>query len=270
MRRHGLVVPGLLGAVICVGVLIAPLAAQAVVAQWFGSGGPDIDYDNPAYDGRFHFARIKFNPSQWGPGRYAWGLDLKWNHDYPRGDRRLAEILDLVTGIDTNQDGSNIVGLDEPELFRYPWAYLCEVGFLTLTDAEATNLRDYLLKGGFIVVDDFVGYHWYNFEVEMFKVFPDARFIELDSSHPIFNAFFPIRDLSFGGGQYYGFRGGRSPRYFGLFEDNDPGKRLMMIVNFDNDIGEYWEFADSPYIEIDLTNEAFKLGVNYVIYSMLH
>ncbi|HJO05219.1 MAG TPA: DUF4159 domain-containing protein [Acidobacteriota bacterium] len=258
-------------AVVC---MLTTGAMAASIGQWGRRGNtgpaPEVEYDNAEYDGRFSFARVKFNPSQWRPGRYQWGLDLKWNHDYPRGDRRLAEILDLVTGVSVNQDNGNIVGLDEPELFRYPWAYICEVGFLTLTDGEAENLRNYMLKGGFVVVDDFVGYHWYNFEDEMRKVIPGGRFVELDASHPVFHAFFDIDDLFFGGGQYYGYQGGGMPRYFGLFEDNDPDKRLMMIVNYDNDIGEYWEFAGSPYLEIDLTNDAFKLGVNYVMYSMLH
>ncbi len=237
---------------------------------WANSGpAPDVDYENVAYDGRFTFARVRFNPTTWSGGRYAWGLDLKWNHDYPRADRRLAEILGAVTGVETQQEGSNIVTLDDPELFRYPWAYMCEVGFLELSDTEATNLREYMLKGGFVVVDDFTGWHWYNFEAEMAKVMPENRFIEIFADHPIFHAFFEIDDLTFGGGQYR-FQGGGPPRYFALFEDNDPTKRLMMIANFDNDIGEFWEFADNPYVLIDLSNDAFKLGVNYVMYSMFH
>jgi len=257
--------------IVALGVMLAGVLALAEAAgtalqrgrsRRFANSGPapDVDYENTPYDGRFTFARVRFNPTSWSGGRYAWGLDLKWNHDYPRADRRLAEILGAVTGVETQQDGSNIVALDDPELFRYPWAYMCEVGFLQLSEAEATNLRDYMLKGGFVVVDDFTGWHWFNFEAEMAKVMPEARFIEIFENHPVFHAFFEIDDLSFGGGQYYGYQGGGMPRYYGLFEDNDPTKRLMMIANFDNDIGEYWEFADSPYV----------LGINYVMYSMLH
>jgi hypothetical protein len=246
--------------------LAAPVAGQA-----FDFEAPEVEYQNLPYNGAFTFARVQFQPSRWGPGRYAWGLDLKWNHDYPRADERLPEILSEVTGIDANLGGSNIVQVGDPELFDYPWAYMCEVGFLTLTESEVENLRNYLLKGGFMVIDDFVGpYHWYNFEDQMNRVLPGMRFIPIDDRHPIFHAFFDLDDLSFGGGQYRGFNGGGSPRYYGLFEDNDPSKRMMMIVNFDNDIGEYWEFSDSPYLTIDLTNDAFKLGVNYVIYSTLH
>lgn len=236
---------------------------------WMNTGpAPDVDYENVAYDGRFTFARVSFAPTEWGSsGRYAWGLDLKWNHDYPRADRRLPEILGAVTGVEVQVEGSNIYGLEDPGLFRYPWVYLCEVGYMQLSDSEAENLRDYMLKGGFVVVDDFTGYHWYNFEAEMAKVLPEHRFIEIFSDHPVFNAFFELDDLTFG--SPYGLQGGGAPRYFGLFEDNDPTKRLMMIANYDNDIGEFWEFAGSRYVLIDLENDAFKLGVNYVMYSML-
>ena len=279
-RRRGrmLVVGAVFGAAVLVGAMaLAEASSAAPSAQrgrWRGRGNtgpaPDVEYENQPYDGQFTFARVRFNPTSWSGGRYAWGLDLKWNHDYPRADRRLAEILGAVTGVEAQQNGSNIVTLDDPELFRYPWAYLCEVGFMDLSEDEATNLRDYMLKGGFVVVDDFVGYHWYTFEEQMAKAMPEYRFLEIFEDHPVFHAFFEIEDLTFGGGQYRGYQGGGMPRYFGLFEDNDPTKRLMMIANFDNDIGEYWEFASSQYILIDLSNDAFKLGVNYVMYSMLH
>lgn len=253
-------------------MVLATLAAGALAASAAAQWGrqPEVSYTNIPYNGRFTFARIRFEPSQWGVSRrQPWGLDLKWNHDYPRADQRLEEILELVTGAIPNTQGSVIVGLDDPELFRYPWAYLCEVGFLQLSDLEAENLRNYLLKGGFVVVDDFDGYHWFNFLDQMEKVMPEGRFIEIHESHPVFHAFFEIEDLQFGvtSGAFFGYGW---PRYFGLFEDNDPDKRLMMIANYNNDIGEYWEWADSEFIPIDLTNDAYKLGINYIIYSMIH
>lgn len=230
---------------------------------------PEVEYENQAYSPAFTFARIRFEPSRWGFGGHAWGLDLKWNHDYPRADRRLSEILELVSGVEANTAGSTILRLTDPELFRFPWAYLCEVGFLTLTEEEVEALRDYVLKGGFVVVDDFDGYAWYNFEEQMQRVFPDGEWIEIDQAHPVFHTFFDIDDIRFqsdvGFGLGYGW-----PRYMALFEDNDPEKRLLMIAHYNNDIGEYWELSGSRYVPIDLSNDAYKLGVNYVIYSMLH
>ena len=89
-------------------------------------------YKNTPYNGRFTFVRIRFQPSDWGPGRYMWGLDLKWNHDYPRAEAHFMKILQELTTLDPNLDGGNILALDDPELFKYPVAYLCEPGFWTL------------------------------------------------------------------------------------------------------------------------------------------
>lgn len=228
----------------------------------------DVPYENHPYNGLFTFVRIRFNPTRWGRGNYQWGLDLKWNHDYPQGERNLMTILQHHTAIEPNMGKGNIYGLDEPELFRYPWAYLCEVGFWNPTDEEAANLRTYLMKGGFLVVDDFIDDgQWYNFQSQMFRVFPDHELVELDVSHSIFDSFFYIETLDF---VHPTFPGRYTPAYYGLFEDNDPNKRLMVIANYNNDIGDYWEWSGAGWVPIDLTNEAFKLGVNYVIYGMTH
>jgi tetratricopeptide (TPR) repeat protein len=98
---------------------------------------PGVTYENLPYDGRFTFNRLRFTPAYWGPGNYAWGLDLKWNHDYPRADVHLERILQATTSIDVAVDGSNILALDDPELFRHPVAYLCEPGFWALTDCRS-------------------------------------------------------------------------------------------------------------------------------------
>lgn len=226
----------------------------------------DLPYSNYPYNGRFTFVRLRFDPSWWGPGNYSWGLDLKWNHDYPRAERNFTKILKEISYIDPNLDKGNILAMDDPELFKYPWAYLCEVGFWTITDKEAQGLRTYLLKGGFLVVDDFVLEHWYNFVTQMHKVLPEGRLVELDVSHPIFDSFFHIETLDF---EHPNFAWAK-PVYYGIFEDNDPKKRLMVIVNYNHDIGDYWEWSDAGFIPIELSNEAYKLGVNYVIYGMTH
>lgn len=248
----------------------APQRRQRFGQMDRGGATPEVDYENLPYDADFTFARIRFEPSRWGFGSHAWGLDLAWNHDYPRADQRLPEILEMVTGISANTGGSTIVRLTDPELFQFPWAYLCEVGYLTLTDEEVAALRAYLLKGGFIVVDDFTGYAWYNFRDQVGRALPELNWVEIDETHPIFHTFFDIDDIRFGGNMGPGSLGYGWPRYLALFEDNDPEKRILMIANYDNDIGEYWERSSSPYVAIDLSNDAYKLGVNYVIYSMLH
>ena len=149
------------------------LGAAAVLAAGDGYDPPAVEYKNMPYNGRFTFVRVRFQPSDWGPGRYMWGLDLKWNHDYPRAEAHFMKMLQELTTLDPNQDGGNILALDDPELFKYPVAYMCEPGFWTLSDKEAAGLRAYLSKGGFLIVDDFVGGHWSNFAEQMRKVLPE-------------------------------------------------------------------------------------------------
>ena len=94
-------------------------------------------------------------------------------------------------------------------------------------------------------------------------VLPDARWVPLDVSHPIFHSFFDINSLEVEG--YYG-----PTEWTGIFEDNDPGKRLLAVANYNHDLGELWEFSDTGYVPVDLSNEAYKFGVNYVMYAMTH
>ena len=227
-----------------------------------------LDYENLPYDDRFVFARIRFEPPFYGRtrGQY-WGLDLKWNHDYPWGERNFTRILAEYTSLNPNTDGGSIHSLNEAELFRRPFAYLCEVGFWHPSDQEAENLRAWLLKGGFLVVDDFVeppalG----NFLTQMDRVLPGYDAVRLEVTHPIFDSFFHIETLDF----VHEVRPDLVPVYYGYFENNDPRRRLMVIANYNHDIGDYWEWSGSDFWPVALTNEAFKLGVNYVIYGMTH
>jgi hypothetical protein len=224
---------------------------------------------NTDYDGRFIFARIKFTPTSSGRrgGRNRYSRDVKWDHDYPRAERNLAQIIRHLTFIDNYMDGGNIINIGDPELFKYPWAYLCEPGYWFSTEEELQNLRNYLFKGGFLVIDDFFRDHWSNFAVMMERLLPEYQMYQMDISHPVFNVFFEIEDLNKLMPRYSS-RG--APTYYGVYEDNDPEKRLMMIINYDNDIGDWWEWSDEAYTPIELSNEAYKLGINYLIYSMSH
>jgi hypothetical protein len=145
-------------------------------------------------------------------------------------------------------------------------AYLCEAGFWQPTDEEAAGLRAYLAKGGFIIFDDFFGRHWDNFEASIRRVLPQARLVRLDATHPIFDAFFRVDTL-----EEHSISGRRQPpEFWGIFEDNDPAKRLLAIINFNNDIGESWEWSDTGAFPVDVTSTSYKLGVNYIVYAMSH
>ena len=159
----------------------------------------------------------------------------------------------------------HVLRLDDPMLFRYPIIYLSEPGFWNPTDEEVAALRAYLLKGGFLIFDDFGGNHWQNLAVQMNRVLPQLRWIQMTATHPVFHSFFQIESLDNLIPSYRGM-----PVFLGLFENNDPAKRLIAIANYNNDLQEYWEFSDYGYYPIDLANEAYKFGVNYVIYGLTH
>jgi hypothetical protein len=214
---------------------------------------------NTRYDGRFTFLRVRFEPSAEAEWR-----DRKWDHDCPRAEQHFAKLLRELTLVDAFPDGGNILDLDDDELFRYPIAYVSEPGYWSPTEKEVAAFRAYLLKGGFAIFDDFQGWHLMNFEHQMRRVLPDMRLVPLDVSHKVFDSFFRMKTLEFDAPY------GQTPVYYGIFEDNDPTKRLMAIANYNNDIGEYWEWSDEGYVPIELSNEAYKLGVNYVLYGMTH
>jgi hypothetical protein len=222
------------------------------------------DPADPAYDGRFTFVRLR-----WASGSgFGWrGNNAAWNHDYPRAEQHLALILKELTAIDVRADDSLILSLDDPDLFTYPIAFMWEPGFWTLTDREAESFRAYLLKGGMAVFEDFDGdAQWSNFEAQMRRVLPDGRFVQLDNTDRIFDSFFRIDDLE----AIVHPMSGLEPSYYGIFEDNDRSKRLMVVANFDNDIPEYWEWSGQGIFPFDTSNDAYKLGVNYVIYGLTH
>ena len=215
------------------------------------------------YDGRLVFARIRFE-SRTSWGGWANGMPA-WGHDYPRAERNFMRLLDDISAARAYVDGSRIVRLDDPELFRYPIAYLCEPGFWTLNDEEEAGLRAYLAKGGFLIFDDFDGRDWGNFAMMMERVLPGVEFFPMSVDHPVYQAFFAMERLELPNPQ------SRQPaKFYGVFEDNDPDKRLLAIVNYDTDIGDYFEYSDLGFMPVDDSNEAYKIGVNYWMYALTH
>lgn len=237
------------------------LVAVAAAAQ-FGPLEPTYRTDL-TYDGRVALVRLRWK-SGLGSFRRG-GFNAAWNHDLPRAERHLALIVKELTAVDIHTRGSAILELDDPELFNHPIALMWEPGFWNLTDREAELFRAWLLKGGFAIFEDFDGaQQWNHFEAQMRRVLPDGRFVRLDNTHPIFDSFFTIKDIDAIVHPMYGLR----PSYYGIFEDNDPSRRLMVVANFDNDVPEYWEWSGEGLYPFDASNEAYKLGVNYLIYGL--
>jgi len=249
-------------------VLAAAAAGAGVYAQG-RNRRPQLNIEvegNTPYDGRWVFVRLRYD-SGFGGGFGRRGAP--WSHDYPDGEVHFSKILDELTFLHVRTNGPNILSLDDPELFNYPIAYMAEPGFWAVTETQAANFRSYLLKGGFAIFDDFRGYDWNNLQDQMRVVLPDLHWIEVDAKSPVFHSFFEIdhpEELKVPSI----YDQSLVPSYWGLFENNDPTKRLMAIANVNNDISEYWEFSDTGLFVVDLSNEAYKFGVNYIIYGMTH
>jgi hypothetical protein len=256
----------LLSVVLASAVATSAAAAYQELPFGFGRRRPPREMtvaDNTEYNGKFVFVRLRYRMD--GGGGFG-RREPPWAHDYPRAERNFLKIVQELTLIDPHMDGSNVLTLDAPELHRFPVAYMSEPGFWTLDDAEASGLRSYLMKGGFLIFDDFRGWDLENLRDQLRRVLPESRLTLLDATHPIFHAFFEIDSLDFV--QFYDRN--ERPEFYGVFEDNDPRKRLMIVANHNNDLGEYWEFSDTGYVPIDLSNEAYKFGVNYLVYAMTH
>jgi hypothetical protein len=211
---------------------------------------------NVPYDGRFTFARIRYTVY----GRSG------WEFDYPTMERHLMTMMREVTQLDAHVKGSNIHTFDDPELLKYPVAYLSEPGYWIPSDSEAEGLRTYLAKGGFLIVDDFMRGEWYNFERQIRRALPDARIDRLTVEHPVFDSFFHLESLDMS----YPHNRFLKAEFLGIHENNDPGKRLMVVINYNNDIGDYMEWSDDNFWPVNITNDAYKLAINYIIYGMTH
>jgi hypothetical protein len=245
--------------------------------QYFGNSGdyyqPPAFHGNPAYDGRFTFARIKYrgymHMSPEGPG---------WSHDYPDAEENFVKILRDITAVHPFVDqgpivGSAIVALDDPALFKYPVSYMSEPGGWQPNDVEIAGFRRYLLKGGFMIFDDFRegwrgNYDFTNLRLQMSRAFPTAKWVQLTGKEPIFDSFFKIdMNAPISSTSAYGTN---RPTFWGVYEGNDPKKRLILIANVDNDIGESWQYSATGFVPIAAANETYKLGINYVIYALTH
>jgi hypothetical protein len=219
---------------------------------------------NVRYDGRFVFVRMSYPFS----GRQG----APWAHDYPLGEQHFLKILTSITNMSSHVTESSIMSFSDPELFKFPVAYLVEPGCWYMSDSDVTTLRAYLLKGGFLIVDDFpqvtrgcAADTWGQFDVQMSRVFPEGRWIELDPTHPIFHTFFEINSFDIIPQAYN--LGGR-PIFYALFEDNDPKKRMYAIANYQQDLSEFWEFSEQGRYLVQDSNEAYKIGINQFIYGI--
>ena len=223
---------------------------------------------NPSADAREFF----FTRAIYSGGGYRGG---SWRTDYPKADRQFLTIIDRLVDLLDAYERENAVRLDNPDLRRFPFLYALEVGYMYMSEAEVMGLRDYLLAGGFLMIDDFWGsWEWANFESEIKRVLPEYQIEEIPLDHPIFHTVYNIEEIvqvpNYGNAQ----RGGRTweqdgydPHVRGIFDEN---RRLMVVINWNTDIGDAWEWAESPYYPLYYSTFAIEITVNTIVYAMSH
>jgi hypothetical protein len=238
--------------------LLAPIASSQRGFQR-GRGQRDAYLEpNAPYDGRFTFARI----------RYTQGYRLAWGVDYPRMERNFLVILDNLSSMMLRQEETNVYTLDDPGLSKHTVAWLTEPGYWVPTEAEAKGLREWLQRGGFLIIDDFYyQQQWDVFERSMRMVIPDVRFVRLNVSHPIFNSFFTLTTLD---GMHHPATEAARAEYYAVYENNDPAGRMLAVISFNNDIGDYMEWSSGGWYPVNLSNDAYKFATNFIMYGLSH
>jgi len=228
------------------------------------------------------FARLMYPQASFGYGgrgfrrRFGWDWrqgGTSWTTDYPRSDRHFSLALRRLTRVHA-RSAEQSINLDDGDQYDWPWIYAVEVGHWELTDAQAKGFREYLLRGGFFMCDDFHGTReWDVFIASMQRVFPDRPIVDIDDSDPIFHVIYDLDGrYQVPGAQFlrtgrtYEFDG-YTPRWRGIYDDHG---RLMVAICHNMDLGDSWEHADNPEYPEKYSALGIRIGVNYVVYAMTH
>ena len=260
------------------------LAAGAIYAIQPFREYPGVEYSNfplpPDYQEKTEwvFARLMYPPVN----RYYGGFEFlgdwrqgasNWTMDYPRSDRHFSAALRRLTRVHA-RSAEQPVNLDDHDVYDYPWLYGVEVGHWNLSDDQVKTFREYLLRGGFFMCDDFHGtIEWEVFTASMQRVFPDRPIVEIPSPDAIFHTIYDLDDrYPVPGAQFLEThqlweKDGKIPHWRGIYDDKG---RLMVAICFDMDLGDSWEHADNPQYPEKFSALGIRIGVDYVIYAMTH
>jgi Domain of unknown function (DUF4159) len=227
--------------------LMYPEHPNARFGRWFRYGGEPLD---------------------WREG------GTSWTQDYPRADRHFAAALRRLTRVHARSVEQPVNLDDGDDVYNWPWLAAGEMGDWLLTDAQAKKLRDYLLRGGFLMLDDFWGTEEYGrFEQSMKRVFPDRPIVEIANDDPIFHTVYDLDNRFQVPGEWALRRGttyradGAVAHWLGIYDDH---RRVMVAISFNSDIGDSWEWADDPRYPEKYSALGIRIGVNYVIYALTH
>jgi hypothetical protein len=258
------VIAGLL--VLCILMALSPVASSQRPAPR-SEFRPNRDPNRSHHIGEFTFARLIYGSDGWR---------RSWTTDYPKADEQFIMGLRnwVRSGLVISDDPVAISMLDK-KLFNYPFIYAVEPGYMELSQEDAAALREYLLRGGFLILDDFWGeYEWYNVQEQVRKIFPEHSIQELPLDHPLFHCYFDIEEViqvpNVSNAIYYGRtdeKGGVVPHFDAVV--NDEG-RVMIFIARNSDNGDAWEWIDEPRYPLKYGLAAYRLGMNVIVYAMTH
>jgi hypothetical protein len=257
-------------------VLLAGLLVFASVLMAFQRGRffEDDPEPTPADAGEkteWQFARLRYemydSGGRGGRGRFRGA----WAVDYPTAERHFVQGIRRLSRIHT-RSVEEVVDLDSDKIFDYPWVYAVEVGRWELSDTQAARLRDYLNRGGFLMVDDFhAGFEWEIFQRSLQRVFPDRPVVDIPNKDPIFHILYDLDERVQIPGIHY-IRSGRTfeqdgikERWAGVYDEQG---RIQVAICHNMDLGDAWEHADWPEYPERFTSMAYRIGLNYIIYAM--
>ena len=237
--------------------ILCGLLLGLLLASWPIESTAQADYG-------FRFVRIRYGDDGGELRRRGFGGGPPWSHDWPTAEQNFYQALERTTKI--HVDGEALVlTLADDRIFEYPVLYLCEPGYWTMSEQEVENLREYLLRGGFILFDDFRGgRELRNLIEEMKRVFPDKEATEIPPEHPIWGIYYDIDPVEAPSNVSGGFTK-YEDTYYALFDDNG---RMMALANYNQDIGDGWEWPDQNFE--DASTISFQMGINFVMYALTH
>jgi len=257
-------------------VLVLTLAGSALGFQRVANWGEPLPQSHEKAE--FSWSRLSYSTAMGGDGYggfggFGGGRGGTWQRDYPKADRQFLIALNRLTRIQ-GRSTEQVVSLDSDDSFNYPFVYAVMVHTWTFSDEEAKRMREYLEKGGFLMVDDFHGSEdWENFMNGMRQVFPDRPVEDLTDKDEIFHVLYDMDDRFQVPGEQY-IRSGRTyekdgyvAKWRGIRDDKG---RVVVAICHNMHLGDAWEWADDPEYPEQFASMAFRVGLNYVMYSMTH
>jgi hypothetical protein len=264
---------------------VAAVALVVCAAVFALQRTADFGFSNDQGNGKaeFYWSRLRYTASMssfgggGGFGRGGYGRGGSWSRDYPKADRQMLMALRRLTRVD-DRPYEQVVDLDSNDantaIENFPWVYAVQVQTWAFTDDEAKRMREYLLKGGFLMVDDFHGSDdWEGFMGGMRQIFPDRPIVDLDNKDEIFHVLYDLDDRFQVPGEQY-IRSGRTyekdgyvPKWRAIRDDKG---RVMVAICFNMHLGDAWEWADDPNYPEPFASMAYREGLNYIVYGMTH